>query len=167
MSKQRLQVNADVSTIKRQLRKDAKYLQGIRLYAVYQIAQGKKAEELEGLYQTSHKSICNWVHRYNAEGLPGLIDHPRKGRPSRLNAAQREMIKQAVLNIPEPYGYHSATWTGAMVLSYIENTFGVSYKKAQIYNLLHNLGLGFQRERTSCPEVGERENRGKGYKKPK
>ncbi|KAA6347096.1 hypothetical protein EZS27_005448 [termite gut metagenome] len=42
MSKQRLQVHADVSTIKSQLRKDEKYSQGIRLYVVYQIAQGRK-----------------------------------------------------------------------------------------------------------------------------
>ncbi|KAA6335840.1 hypothetical protein EZS27_015960 [termite gut metagenome] len=31
MSKQRLKVNSDVSTIKSQLRKDEKYSQGIRL----------------------------------------------------------------------------------------------------------------------------------------
>jgi transposase len=109
MSKQRLQVNADVSTLKRQLRKDIKYSQDIRLYAVYQIAQGKKAEELEELYQTSRKFICNWVHRYNAEELSGLIDHPRKGRPCRLSATQQEIVKQAVLNTPDQYGYHWAT----------------------------------------------------------
>jgi transposase len=165
MSKQRLKVQGDVPTIQRQLRKEVQYSHGIRLYAVYQIAQGKKAEELEELYQTSHKSICNWVHRYNAEGLLGLIDRPRTGRPSRLSAAQHEMVKQAVLNTPDQYGYDSATWTGAMVISYIENTFGVSYKKAQIYNLLHNLGLSFQRGRASYPEAGEREERVRALKK--
>ncbi|KAA6338837.1 hypothetical protein EZS27_013185 [termite gut metagenome] len=165
MSKQRLQVHADVSTIKSQLRKDEKYSQGIRLYVVYQIAQGKKAEDLEELYQTSHKSICNWVHRYNAEGLSGLIDRPRKGRPCRLSASQQEMVKQAVLNTPEQYGYHSATWTGAMVMSYIANTFGISYKKAQIYNLLHVLGLSFQRGRASYPEANEREEQVMAIKK--
>jgi transposase len=165
MSKQRLQVTADVSTIKCQLGKDATYFQVIRLYSVYQIAQGKKAEELEELYQISHKSICNWVHRYNAEGLAGLIDRPRKGRPCRLSTVQQEMVKQAVLNTPDQYGYPSATWTGAMVLSYIENTLGVRYKKAQIYNLLHTLGLSFQRGRSFYPEAGEREERVKAIKK--
>ncbi|KAA6311088.1 hypothetical protein EZS27_037719, partial [termite gut metagenome] len=110
-----MQVTSDVSTIKCQLGKDATYSQVIRLYAVYQIAQGKKAEEVEAFYQISHKSVCNRVHRYNAEGLSGLVDRPRKGRPSRLSASEQEMIKQAVLNTPEQYGYHSATWTGAMV----------------------------------------------------
>ncbi|KAA6333927.1 hypothetical protein EZS27_009425 [termite gut metagenome] len=165
MSKQRLQVTADVSTIKCQLGKDATCSQVIRLYSVYQIAQGKKAEEVEAFYQISHKSVCNWVHRYNAEGLSGLIDRPRKGRPSRLSAARQEMVKQAVLNTPEQYGYHSATWTGAMVLSYIENTFGISYEKAQVYNLLHTLGLSFQRGRACYPEAGEPEEQVMAIKK--
>ncbi|KAA6343556.1 hypothetical protein EZS27_008769 [termite gut metagenome] len=165
MSKQRLQVTADVSTIKCQLGKDATCSQVIRLYSVYQIAQGKKAEEVEAFYQISHKSVCNWVHRYNAEGLSGLIDRPRKGRPSRLSAARQEMVKQAVLNTPEQYGYHSATWTGAMVMSYIENTFGISYKKAQVHNLLHALELSFQRGRASCPEASEREEQVMAIKK--
>ncbi|MDR2651293.1 MAG: helix-turn-helix domain-containing protein, partial [Prevotellaceae bacterium] len=35
---------------------------------------------------SSHKSICNWVHRYNTEGIEGLKDKPRSGRRSRLNS---------------------------------------------------------------------------------
>ncbi|KAA6332781.1 hypothetical protein EZS27_018739 [termite gut metagenome] len=85
MSKQRLSVHTDPSILKSQLRKDEKFSQGIRLYAVCQIAKGKSAEELEELYHVSHKSVCNWVHRYNSEGLQGLIDRPRGGRFSRLN----------------------------------------------------------------------------------
>jgi transposase len=52
-----------------------------------------------------------------------------------------------------------------MVLSYIENTFGISYKKAQIYNLLHTLGLSFQRGRAYYPEAGEREEQVMAIKK--
>ncbi|KAA6310952.1 hypothetical protein EZS27_037829, partial [termite gut metagenome] len=39
-------VHADLSIIKSHLRKDEKFSQGIRLYAVYQIAKGRSAEEL-------------------------------------------------------------------------------------------------------------------------
>ncbi|KAA6306956.1 hypothetical protein EZS27_041380 [termite gut metagenome] len=47
---------------------------------------------------------------------------------------------------------------------YIENTFGVSYKKAQIYNLLHTLGLRFQRGRFSYLAASEREERVRAIK---
>jgi transposase len=34
------------------------------------------------------QTLRDWVHRYNAEGLAGLTDRPRSGRPPRLRAAQ-------------------------------------------------------------------------------
>ncbi|KAA6331093.1 hypothetical protein EZS27_020265 [termite gut metagenome] len=165
MSKQRLRVHAALSILKSQLRKDEKFSQGVRLYAVYQIAKGRSVEELEELYHVSHKSICNWVHPYNSEGLQGLIDRPRAGRPSRLNQGQQEALRQAVSGSPQKQGYSSATRTGAMLILYIEKTFGVSYKQAQIYNLLHKLGFGFQRGRAVYPEREEREEKVQAIKK--
>ncbi|KAA6321727.1 hypothetical protein EZS27_028652, partial [termite gut metagenome] len=122
MSKQRLSVHTDVSILKSHLRKDEKFSQGVRFYAVYQIAKGRSAGELEKLYNVSHNSVCNWVHRYNSEGLQGLIDRPRVGRPSRLTQDQQEALRQAVSSSPQKQGYSSGTWTGAMLILYIEKT---------------------------------------------
>ncbi|KAA6325309.1 hypothetical protein EZS27_025458 [termite gut metagenome] len=55
MSKQRLSVHTALSLLKSQLRKDEKFSQGGRLYALYQIAKGRSAGELEDLYNVSHK----------------------------------------------------------------------------------------------------------------
>ena len=93
MSKERISVEASLSTIKSQLRKDEKFSQGMRLYAVYQIKLGRMAEELEELYNVSHKSICNWVHSYNRYGTEGLKDKPRSGRPPRLDDVQQKQLK--------------------------------------------------------------------------
>jgi len=46
MSKERISVHARLKTIKSQLRKDEKFSQGVRLYAVYQIKLGRTASEL-------------------------------------------------------------------------------------------------------------------------
>jgi transposase len=165
MSKTRIQVLADCEEIKSQLRKDEKFSQGVRLYAVYQIALGKTAEELQELYFTSHKSICNWVHRYNAEGLAGLKDRPRSGRRSRLEEAQKLKIKAAVLESPTLEGFSSGVWTWALVGEYIRCNFGVSYKKAQIYNILHALGLSYQKGKGYFPETAGREDQVEAIKK--
>jgi transposase len=156
MSKERISVQASVSTIKSQLRKDEKFSQGVRLYAIYQIRLGRMAEELEGLYNVSHKSICNWVHSYNRYGINGLKDKPRSGRPSRLDEEQQKKLKEAIMDKPEKFGYASGVWSGPIVIDYIENTFGVSYKKAQVYNLLRKLGFTFQRGKAFYPEASER-----------
>jgi len=165
MSKIKIKVNADLSVIKSQLRKDEKFSQGIRLYAVYQIAQGKDAKDLQDLYSTCHKSICNWVHRYNAEGIEGLKDRPRSGRPSFLSDSQKAELERVIQTSPLAYGYNTATWTGALVIDFIKNRFGVEYKKAQIYNILHSLGFSFQKGNGYFPEIEERTERLETIKK--
>jgi transposase len=157
MSKTRIKVVADPETIKSQLRKDEKFSKGVRLYAVYQIALGKKAEEVQALYCSSHKSICNWVHRYNTEGIEGLKDKPRSGRRSRLSSEQKEILKAVILQSPMEEGFSSGVWTWALVAEYIKNKFSVSYKKANIYNILHSLGLSYQKGRGFFPEKANRE----------
>lgn len=157
MSKICLKVLADSRVIKSQLRKDEKFSQSVRLHAVYQIALGKKAKELGSLYLASYNSICNWVHRYNAEGIEGLKDRPRSGRPSRLTESQKMKIKETVLQSPELEGFSSGVWTWALVSEYIRRNFGVEYKKAQIYNILHSLGLSYQKGKGYFPEISKRE----------
>ena len=68
MGRKRLQVVGQTSEeIKELFTADKKLKQGYRLYAVYQVSTGKKPQELEDVYNTSFKSISNWVHRFNNE----------------------------------------------------------------------------------------------------
>jgi transposase len=147
------------------LRKDDKFSQGIRLHAVYQIAKGKDAKELQEVYSTTHKSICNWVHRYNAEGLEGLKDRLRTGRPSFLSQSQKLELDQMLQNAPSQYGYNTSTWTGALVTDLVNKRFGVVYKIAQIYNILHSLGFSFQRGKGYFPEAEKKKKKVEELKK--
>jgi transposase len=122
MPKERLKVNESAEVIATYLRKDEKFSRGVRLYAVHQIALGKKAGELQSVYNTTHRSICSWVKRFNAEGVEGLKDRPRSGRPSRLSGAAKAELKQAVLKSPVEHGFSSGTWTWALVAEYIRTT---------------------------------------------
>jgi transposase len=156
MSKVKIKVNAELPVIKSQLRKDEKFSQGVRLHAVYQIALGKDAKELQSVYSTSHKSICNWVHRYNAEGIDGLKDRSRSGRPPKLNNEAKSKLDEILQTNPLDHGYGTATWTGALVIDIVKKKFGVEYKKAQIYNILHSLDFSFQKGSGYYPETEER-----------
>ena len=57
MPKERIKVNVPAEVIATQLRRDEKFSQSVRLYAVYQIAQGKQVEELQIMYNISRKAI--------------------------------------------------------------------------------------------------------------
>ena len=167
MSKVALKINNySPEELASMFRKNQTFQQAIRLYACYQVMLGRRPKDLEKLYNTSFKSICNWIHRINSGGIEALIDKPKPGRPSQLSADQLAEIRLAVLNkTPSDFGFNSATWTGPILISWIEKNFGVTFKKAQIYNILNNLGLTFQKGKGVYPEAKERETKVDALKK--
>ncbi len=167
MSRVALKVkNYSSDELKALLRKDEKFQQGVRLYACYQVSKGKKPKDLEDIYETSFKSICNWVNKLNNGGVEALIDKEKPGRTPKLNAVQKAEIKELILNkSPEDYHYNSATWTGLLLIDWIKNNYGIEYKKAQIYNILKGLNLTFQKGKGIYPEAIQREEKVEALKK--
>ena len=137
--------NYSAEDIKAMFRKDERYTIGLRLYAVYQVALGQPSRKLEEVYNTSFKQITNWVHRFEKEGIDGLRDKEGRGRIGRLNKEQRERLSLLLNEQPDKHGYNSATWTGPMVIEWIEKNYGIVYKKAQIYNIIKSLGFSYQK----------------------
>ena len=137
--------NYSAEDIKAMFRKDERYTIGLRLYAVYQVALGQPSRKLEEVYNTSFKQITNWVHRFEKEGIDGLRDKEGRGRIARLNKEQREGLSLLLNEQPDKHGYNSATWTGPMVIEWIEKNYGIVYKKAQIYNIIKSLGFSYQK----------------------
>ena len=55
------------------------------------------AAELSGM---DRQTLRDWVHRFNAEGLEGLSDNVRPGRPALLSAGQQKEV--AAWSRPDP-----------------------------------------------------------------
>lgn len=135
-------------------KKDDRYTIGLRLYAVYQVALGQPSRKLEDLYHTSFKQITNWVHRFEEEGIEGLKDKSGRGRTSKLNKDQILKLEGIMTQTqPSDYGYNTATWTGPLLIDWIKKEFGVEYKKAQIYNILKQMGYSYQKGKGIFPEA--------------
>jgi transposase len=47
------------------------------------------------------QTLGDWVHRYNVEGLDGLRDRPRPGRPCALDEGRQAALKALVLRGPD------------------------------------------------------------------
>ena len=78
---------------------DAK--QARRLLAVAMILDGHPrllAAQVGGM---DRQTLRDWVHRYNAQGVEGLRDVPRSGRPPALSAEQMQELEGLVLAGPD------------------------------------------------------------------
>src|SRR3954451_9587756 len=70
-----------------------------RLLALANALDGMRRDEAARAAGMDRPTLRDWVHRYNAEGVAGLRDRPRPGRPCALDEG-----RQAALKGPDPAG---------------------------------------------------------------
>ena len=71
----------------------------LRCQAILLSHQGKQIKELAALYDVCRYTISNWYNRWESEGIVGLMDEPRSGRPRKLdtdNAHHVDRVKALV-----------------------------------------------------------------------
>lgn len=66
--------------------------QACRILAIAMVLDGYSREAAATACGMDRQTLRDWVHRYNQEGLPGLADRPRSGRPARLNRQQEDEV---------------------------------------------------------------------------
>jgi transposase len=134
------------------------YKIGIKLFAVYQVAQGRPSREIGALFHASFRQILAWADRLDEEGVEGLKTREGQGRKPKLNNEQLQELKNVLLQkTPEDYGYNSGIWTGPLLRDFIRERYGVSYGKTNIYNVLKKLGFSYQKGRGIYPEASTKQ----------
>ena len=93
------------------------------------------------------RTLQNWVKDADEKGWESLKDAPRPGRKPRLSAADKEAIKQLVIDDkPELYGYY--VWDTRTLAEYIRNTYDIQYGQRATNKLMKDLGLTLVRPTT-------------------
>ncbi len=84
-----------------------------------------------------HKSrwwAYKWLKRFDRQGLEGLKDHPRSGRPPKISEKMMLKIKQKVIE-------NTSGWEAKQVMNLIYEKTGVRYHEVHVYRLLHDWGM--------------------------
>ena len=127
--------------------RDGAYRVAKRLQAVVLNSEGRTSGEVAGILKAPRSKVSEWLARYEAYDIEGLLEGYRSGRPSRLTAAQREQLGDILDSGPVAYGLDSGLWTSPMIAWVIEEEFGVRYHPGHVRKLLHGLGFSVQRPR--------------------
>ena len=127
--------------------RDGMYRVAKRIHAVVLNAEGKTSGELAILLKAPRSRVSEWLANYATEGLDGLLEGHRCGRPGLLTAAQKTALEDIVESGPVAYGLDSGVWTSSMIARIIAEEFGVVYHPGHVRKLLQELGFSVQRPR--------------------
>ena len=91
----------DPAELRRLARRERDGRVSARLLALANALEGMPREEAARLAGMTGQTLGDWVHRYNAEGVEGLRDRHRPGRPCALDEGQQAAFKALVLRGPD------------------------------------------------------------------
>jgi|SRR5271165_5929681 len=77
--------------------------QSRRLLALASILEGASRSDAARNAGMDRQTLRDWVHRYNAEGVDGLLDRPRSGRKPLLSDDQLAELDMVVETQPDPW----------------------------------------------------------------
>jgi transposase len=97
--------------------------------------------------------VRTWITRFNGEGLAGLADRPRSGRPPTYTAEQVGQAVATALTKPEELGLPFACWTFDRLTAYLherppEAGGPLPISRAHLDRLLAGEGLRWRKEET-------------------
>src|SRR3712207_3074616 len=115
--------------------------------------EGMSRAEAARLAGMERQALRDAVVRYNAEGLAGLYDRPKPGRPPRLSEAEQAVLAARVFRGPDLERDGVAAWTRADLGGWLKRRFGKPFHPSSLPRVLKRLDLSRQKTRPVHPEA--------------
>lgn len=118
---------------------------GIRIASILLLLEGWKSTRIAELFGLTRWGVVKWIQRVNEEGVLGLEEKKRPGRPCRLNPQVQKDLEQALEKDPRMLGLKRNRWDGIMVVEYLDRVHGIKLKVRQAQRWIRLLGFSLRR----------------------
>ena len=93
-------------------------------------------------------SGANWVKRFNQEGIDGLDDKPRSGKPPTHPTGVKSQLISLALQKPASLGYPFQLWTLNRLQTVFLERQSIHLSDSTIWTWLENEGLNWKRQQS-------------------
>ena len=103
-------------------------------------AAGKSINAIASELNTYPNKIIEWRDRYIKEGLNGLVDKSKSGRPKKYEKLKERVLKLIKTTVPDGY----ARWDSPLIAKELQAS------KYAVWRILKKEGIFLQRQRSWC-----------------
>jgi transposase len=96
----------------------------------------------------SNASGSEWVKRFNAEGVAGLSNRPKPGRPVIHTEEVRSQVLDIAMQKPGSLGYPFAMWTLERLQVALREKHNLHLSRSTIWHWLDDEGLEWKRQQS-------------------
>lgn len=116
-----------------------------RATVIHNLHQGYHPTEVAAIHGISLTSVYNYFNHFKANGIDGLTDHPRSGRPRKATPEYIKCLEATLESDPKEEGYGFTVWTQARLRHHLAQQTGISLSRSRFQVLLHDLGYRYRR----------------------
>jgi transposase len=111
-------------------------------------AEGWWVSDIARIVRVTPQVVRKWIRRFNAEGLDGLQDQPRSGRPATYTSEQIGEVIAVSLLKPDGLGLPFGCWTLDRLQAYLTEARGLPIRRSRINEILVAEGLRWRTDET-------------------
>ncbi len=155
MSTKITRLDLTAEDLRRQARRSKDTDQTRRLLAIALVLGGRSRSEAAVAAGMQRQTLRDWVVRYNAEGIAGLADRARSGRPSRLTKEQLAAFDAMVETKPDVETDGVVRWRRVDLKRKLEERFDVMLSERSVGRILNERGFRRLSVRARHPQCDE------------
>src|SRR5262249_17490164 len=133
----------------------------LRAHMILLSDRGYSVPQIATIHTCGTDVVRSWLHRYTQQGVAGLEDQARSGRPPKDRQAGSTVDAQASQS-PRCSGQVQACWSVALLAAFLARRFRLVLSRSSVRRYLHHLGWRWARPRLAPARKADPEAEGKG-----
>ena len=107
-----------------------------RAQAVREVAQGHRLQTVSDSLHFTYSALRKWVHRFDQEGIAGLTDRPRPGRPPKVTCELAKHLDRLVDQDPLQHGSIHSQWSCQALATVLARQTGIQLSRESVREVL-------------------------------
>jgi transposase len=116
-------------------------------------SRGSSAGDIAALWTVSGQGVRQIINRFNREGILGLSDRPRQGRPRKTNRRYVELLKKVVSISPREVGYSFGSWTLDRLREHLARKTQIVLSVPHLSRLMAEHGIVYRRPKHGMTQL--------------
>ena len=107
-----------------------------RAQAVREVVQGQRLQTVSDSLHFTYSALRKWVHRFATQGVQGLRDRPRPGRPPTVTCALAHHLDRLVDQDPLQHGSSHSQWSCQELATVLARQTGIEVSRESVREVL-------------------------------
>lgn len=121
---------------------------GLRL-----LHEGQSPQAVAEIMAVSQPTVYDWHHRWQANGLEGLANRPKSGRPRKVDEQYVERLAEVIEQDSQELGYTFTIWTVSRLRLHLEAVTGKLLGPTQFRALLKENDFVYRRPKHDLTDL--------------